>query len=148
LVTENFIILILSLSLIPVRAAYRKHFIAANLLDTHPPPCEDDIERPVSVLFRSVGDPSMAKTVKKYNTGGAWHNENYGQVFTAKAVTPTGRILAVVNVEVPLMVGIDLVEALGRQALEEIEKAAKDNASRLADEMIAREVRKAARRAS
>ena len=85
----------------------------------------------------------MAKTAPPYTIKGDWHDEEYGQVYTAKAVTPAGRILAIVHAEVPLMVGIDLVQAFGQEGRDEIVKAADDNARRIADGMIARGKNKA-----
>mgnify|MGYP001495014778 CR=1 FL=1 len=69
---------------------------------------------------------------KKFIVKGEWHDEQIARVYTARAVTPTGRILAVVNIEVPLMVGVDLKDRFGAELIEEIERSAEEDASKIA----------------
>jgi len=64
---------------------------------------------------------------------GQWRREQYGHVYTAKAATPDGRILAVVNVEVPLDVAIDMRGRFGGDFVDEIERTAQEDVKRVAE---------------
>lgn len=68
----------------------------------------------------------------QFTVKGAWRTEGYGHVYTAKAVAQTGRILAVVNIEVPLDVGIDIRQRFGEAWVAEVERAAADQVTRAA----------------
>jgi hypothetical protein len=69
----------------------------------------------------------MAITIK-----GGWRKETYGHVYTAKALTETGRILAVVNIEVPLNVAVDIHQRFGEEWVREVERSAQDQVRRAA----------------
>lgn len=64
---------------------------------------------------------------------GEWRKEDYGQIYTAKALTKTGRILAVVNVEVPLDVQMDIRQQFGDEWVNHVESAALDQVTQAAN---------------
>ena len=59
--------------------------------------------------------------------------EDYGQVYTAIAVKPSGRVLAVVNIEIPLDVQINIRERFGDEWVEQVEQSAADQVKRAAE---------------
>lgn len=68
----------------------------------------------------------------KYIVKGQWHREQYGHVYTVKAANSNGRILAVVNVEVPIDPATDLRGRFGDDFVDEIERTANEDVKRVA----------------
>lgn len=69
----------------------------------------------------------------EFTVKGTWRKENYGHVYTAKAVTSTGRVLAVVNIEVPLDIQVDIRERFGGDWVEHVQQAARDQVTQVAE---------------
>jgi hypothetical protein len=69
----------------------------------------------------------------EFEVKGEWRKEGYGQVYTAKAVSKTGRILAVVNIEVPLDIQIDIRKRFGREWIDHVEQSARDQVTQVAE---------------
>jgi hypothetical protein len=62
----------------------------------------------------------------EFEVKGEWRTEGFGHVYTAKAVAKTGRVLAVVNVEVPLDVMIDIRDRFGDDWVNHVQDSAHD----------------------
>jgi hypothetical protein len=56
----------------------------------------------------------------------------FGQLLTITALAPTGRVLAVVEIHVPLAANFNLAERIGGEATAKIEDDARDLATRIA----------------
>ncbi|MGD0770009.1 MAG: hypothetical protein ABSB42_17630 [Tepidisphaeraceae bacterium] len=69
----------------------------------------------------------------QFKVKGEWRTENFGHVYTAKAVTETGRILAVVNIEVPLDVQMDIRDRFGAEWVKQVEQAAQNQVTQAAE---------------
>jgi hypothetical protein len=67
-----------------------------------------------------------------FDVRGDWRTEDYGHIYTAKAVTKSGRILAVVNIEVPLDVEIGMRDRFGDDWVEHVEQAAQEQVTTVA----------------
>jgi hypothetical protein len=72
----------------------------------------------------------------KFNIRREWRNESTGRVLTVTAVSPTGRVLAVVNVEIPVQVGVDLEDRFGAQVIDDVIKSAEANVTSLANGLL------------
>ena len=68
-----------------------------------------------------------------HNVNANWHTEETGQVYTVTVSTPSSRVLAVVNVEVPLQPGHRLADRVGEEKVREIEEQARGIARAVAD---------------
>jgi hypothetical protein len=66
------------------------------------------------------------------NIKGQWRKEAYGHIYTVKALTETGRILAIVNIEVPLDITVDIHQRFGENWVREVEHSAEDQVRRAA----------------
>ena len=67
----------------------------------------------------------------QYEVKGQWESTDMGQVYVAKAISKTGRILGVVRFEVPVMDGFDLATYYGNELSRQlIEQAATEQADR------------------
>ena len=59
--------------------------------------------------------------MKDYEVKGGWQETDEGRVYVAKAIAkPSGRILGVAKVEVPIMTGFDIAEVYGKEVTEKI----------------------------
>ena len=69
----------------------------------------------------------------EFTVKGEWRKESYAQVYTAMAVTKTGRILAVVNIEIPLDVQTDIRQRFGDEWVDHVQGAAHDQVTQVAE---------------
>lgn len=69
----------------------------------------------------------------EFSVKGEWYTEGYAHVYTAKAVAVSGRVLGVVNIEVPLDVRKDIRERFGDDWVKEVEKSALSQVTRVAE---------------
>ena len=71
---------------------------------------------------------------KDYTIKAEWFKINTGQLYVVKAISKTNSNLAVVKVEIPLAVGVEIAQALGSAITREsVEAAAQQEAKRIAD---------------
>ena len=68
----------------------------------------------------------------EFQVKGQWRTESYGHVYTAKAVTPSGRILGVVNIEVPLDILVRIRDRFGDNWVDEVERSASAQVAQVA----------------
>jgi hypothetical protein len=67
-----------------------------------------------------------------------------GQSLSVTVTTPTGRILGVVELQIPLLPGFSLEERIGKQESDRIVAEAKDLARRIAEGVLTEPARKSA----
>ena len=69
--------------------------------------------------------------MQNYTIKGDWQITDTGRAYVAKAIGPTGRVLGVVRVEVPVMDGFDMAMIYGADVTEQvIIQAAEEQAHR------------------
>ena len=73
-----------------------------------------------------------SKMATGYTTKGEWKETNMGQVYTAKAISKKGRILAISSFEIPIAFGFDLINYYGK-AIEMCEIKALEIVKKIAD---------------
>jgi hypothetical protein len=69
----------------------------------------------------------------EFEIRGEWRTEDFGHVYTVKAMTAAGRVLAAVNIEVPLDVLVDIRERFGEEWVRHVEQTAQEQVAQVAN---------------